>query len=155
MDTDDGLDVLRKARNNAFKVFRAKPDDETKARFLAAQNAYGAALKKVGAQDDRTWSTPVSGLPEEVDNARLAANAARREVYANPNPETQSALRAAENKYSRIRRKLDPAAQAKVKEANAKKRAKMKLDPALMAKHREAIRKTKAKKKAELAASKN
>ena len=148
------LDRLRKARNKAFADFRRDPTFKTKERYKKAQSIYGCALKKTDLEDDRSWSIPVQHLPKEVDDARLAANAARRENYANPNPETKEALRLAQNEYLRIRLKLDPEYKAKVAAANAKKLELARKDPAIMAKRVEAIKRSKAKKKARLKATK-
>jgi hypothetical protein len=65
-------------------------------------------------------------MHEDVEKARLAANEAFREMYANPGQETRKAWRSAANEYSRVRTALDPDFAAKRAEASRKSREKRK-----------------------------
>ena len=65
-------------------------------------------------------------MDEEVNQARLAANAAKCDMYANPNEDSRIKWLAAVNEYYKIRRKLDPDFRASRLEAQRKSNAKRK-----------------------------
>lgn len=111
--SDESLAALRKSRNESWNAFQANPTELTKAQYKAAQSAYYSARKQHPEVGTRSWPKPVEFACDELENARLAANAANRAKYANPNEETREAARLAKNHFQNLRRKLDPEFKAK------------------------------------------
>ncbi|MBL9066160.1 MAG: hypothetical protein JNN10_07695 [Sphingopyxis sp.] len=111
--TDDKLTELLAARGKAWNAFAANPTEESKAHYQAAQRAYFAARAQSSEESKGSWAGAAPDLPQELDQARLAANAASRAMYANPSPETRAARRLAMTEYQRMRRELDPDFKAK------------------------------------------
>jgi hypothetical protein len=124
--SDDDLTALRTARSEAWNNFISAPSEETKAQYKAAQSAYMAARSHAPESSAPSWGPPPD-LPEKLDKARLAANAASRAMYANPSEETREASRLARNYYRNLRQKLDPQFKAKRAAANKNWRDKNKL----------------------------
>lgn len=138
MDEPADLKEKRAVKYEAHALFNREPSPSTKEAYKAASAAFNLALHHFRKSNDAAEvpgttaveEAPETSLPQadldKIETARLAQNEAYRKMYADPNPQTKQKWREALNEYNKVRRRLDPAFAAKVRESARKSLAKKK-----------------------------
>lgn len=111
--TQEEVEHLRLAFNEAHREWKKSPTEDTKAAVKAASSAYCAAREKAQLPPLRPLRLPPADEHPSVTEARERKNEALRAMYAQPSPHAKKACLDADNEYKRLRRLHDPDYRAK------------------------------------------